>query len=266
MAGRRAAPPPPPPARTLRGTPAARPRRRPSLRASAAELPAPGGAGEGREGDWRWDGVLRHGQCRRHADAVLDRHHHRPARGERPLQGGLAPAPACIDQASRQGPCAPNNECSTHPHPPARALRSCCRPAAATPQTVHDGRIYTLKIYCDENYPNRVGEDGGNSQGFPDGQCSGQAAGGPLGCSLQAWHTMLLSSGSDPFTAATATIALPSPQPPQVRFVSRINMGCVASNGVVGGAVACLQRRGPAAEACAGRCNNSWRSGGVRHS
>ena len=25
------------------------------------------------------------------------------------------------------------------------------------PQTVHDGRIYTLKIYCDEHYPDRVG-------------------------------------------------------------------------------------------------------------
>jgi len=23
-------------------------------------------------------------------------------------------------------------------------------------QTVHDGRIYTLKIYCDEQYPDRV--------------------------------------------------------------------------------------------------------------
>ncbi|KDD74486.1 hypothetical protein H632_c1280p1 [Helicosporidium sp. ATCC 50920] len=23
------------------------------------------------------------------------------------------------------------------------------------PNTVHDGRIYTLKIYCDENYPNK---------------------------------------------------------------------------------------------------------------
>lgn len=23
-------------------------------------------------------------------------------------------------------------------------------------QTVHDGRIYTLKIYCDESYPDRV--------------------------------------------------------------------------------------------------------------
>lgn len=26
----------------------------------------------------------------------------------------------------------------------------------AVVQTVHDGRIYTLKIYCDENYPNKV--------------------------------------------------------------------------------------------------------------
>lgn len=25
-------------------------------------------------------------------------------------------------------------------------------------QTVHDGRIYTLKIYCDESYPDRVGQ------------------------------------------------------------------------------------------------------------
>lgn len=44
------------------------------------------------------------------------------------------------------------------------------------PGTVHDGRIYMLKIYCDEGYPNK---------------------------------------------------------PPAVKFVSRINMGCVASNGVV---------------------------------
>lgn len=44
------------------------------------------------------------------------------------------------------------------------------------PNTVHDGRIYTLKIYCDESYPDR---------------------------------------------------------PPQVRFQSRVQMSCVAPNGVV---------------------------------
>lgn len=42
--------------------------------------------------------------------------------------------------------------------------------------TVHDGRIYTLKIYCDQNYPDK---------------------------------------------------------PPAVRFQSKVNMHCVASNGVV---------------------------------
>ena len=24
-------------------------------------------------------------------------------------------------------------------------------------QTVHDGRIYTVKLYCDQNYPEKVG-------------------------------------------------------------------------------------------------------------
>ncbi|KAK9826946.1 hypothetical protein WJX74_001282 [Apatococcus lobatus] len=44
------------------------------------------------------------------------------------------------------------------------------------PNTVHDGKIYTLKLYCDQNYPDK---------------------------------------------------------PPAVRFYSRINMSCVAANGVV---------------------------------
>lgn len=43
-------------------------------------------------------------------------------------------------------------------------------------QTVHDGRIYSVKIYCDEHYPER---------------------------------------------------------PPQIRFMTRVNMSCVAQNGTV---------------------------------
>jgi len=43
-------------------------------------------------------------------------------------------------------------------------------------QSVHDGRIYSVKIYCDEQYPER---------------------------------------------------------PPQVRFITRVNMSCVAANGTV---------------------------------
>lgn len=31
-----------------------------------------------------------------------------------------------------------------------------CNLCPMLPQTVHDGRIYTLKIYCDEQYPDRV--------------------------------------------------------------------------------------------------------------
>ncbi|PSC75607.1 Ubiquitin-conjugating enzyme E2 variant 1C [Micractinium conductrix] len=55
-------------------------------------------------------------------------------------------------------------------------MRSWTGTIIGPPNTVHDGRIYTLKIYCDESYPDR---------------------------------------------------------PPQVRFQSRVQMSCVAPNGVV---------------------------------
>jgi hypothetical protein len=47
-----------------------------------------------------------------------------------------------------------------------RGLRPPTAPASpARPQTVHDGRIYTLKIYCDEQYPDRVSECRSSARG-----------------------------------------------------------------------------------------------------
>lgn len=89
-------------------------------------------------------------------------------------------------------------------------------------QTVHDGRIYTLKIYCGEKYPDEV-----------------------CGAALRSWaaavpRLRVLPSGAHQLLRAgpsAATSRRPSPpsctQAPQVRFQSRVQMSCVAPNGAV---------------------------------
>lgn len=98
-------------------------------------------------------------------------------------------------------------------------------------QTVHDGRIYTLKIFCDEQYPERV--RGCRWRWFAAAAAAGQALGG-LGM-LQAAATR--RRPSPPSLHPSPSIAFLSrplvSQPPSVRFKSRVNMSCVAPNGVV---------------------------------
>ncbi len=71
---------------------------------------------------------------------------------------------------------------------------------------MHDGRIYTVKLYCDQNYPDKVN------------------------LLLQ---TLVLSH--DSFLVLYGVSAHPclGVQAPQVRFETRVNLSCVGQNGVV---------------------------------
>lgn len=75
-------------------------------------------------------------------------------------------------------------------------------------QTVHDGRIYTVKLYCDQNYPDRVSSE-----------CSVFCQNGSCILRQASRHQDLMLN----FFV----------QPPQVRFETRVNLGCVGQNGVV---------------------------------
>lgn len=45
-------------------------------------------------------------------------------------------------------------------------LQGQCLKTAWCLQTVHDGRIYTVKLYCDQNYPEKVGIVAGIDHSF----------------------------------------------------------------------------------------------------
>lgn len=97
------------------------------------------------------------------------------------------------------------------------ASNTTCGPCHA--QTVHDGRIYTLKMYCGDQYPDKV----------PFG------SGAPCRSSV---GTLVCTPGG-PRLAAVRWCHCPADraslhvQAPQVRFVTRIKLSCVANNGVV---------------------------------
>lgn len=114
-------------------------------------------------------------------------------------------------------------------------------------QTVHDGRIYTLKIYCDENYPDRVGRWRASwvqLGGAPVAAALGSGAAslcwraaGPAATAAAAFPAARIQHLRAPPTAPAPchpAVSLPAClQPPQVRFYSRVQMSCVAPNGVV---------------------------------
>ncbi|DBA65840.1 TPA: hypothetical protein ACH3X2_002871 [Trebouxia sp. C0005] len=70
--------------------------------------------------------------------------------------------------------------------------------------TVHDGRIYTVKLYCDQNYPGKV-----------------------------ILRTLILSHHSFLVPYEVAAHPCLGVQAPQVRFETRVNLSCVGHNGVV---------------------------------
>lgn len=69
---------------------------------------------------------------------------------------------------------------------------------------MHDGRIYTVKLYCDQNYPDKV-------------------------------ILRMLVLSHDSFLVPYGVAAHPclGVQAPQVRFETRVNLSCVGHNGVV---------------------------------
>lgn len=75
-------------------------------------------------------------------------------------------------------------------------------------QTVHDGRIYQLKLTCGSEYPDKVGGVLRVSTVYHSGCCN-------VAFSLKLLCACVV-------------------QPPTVRFVTRINMPCVTPSGQVG--------------------------------
>lgn len=69
---------------------------------------------------------------------------------------------------------------------------------------MHDGRIYTVKLYCDQNYPGKV-----------------------------ILRTLILSHHSFLVPYEVAAHPCLGVQAPQVRFETRVNLSCVGHNGVV---------------------------------
>jgi ubiquitin-protein ligase len=98
-----------------------------------------------------------------------------------------------------------------------------------TQQTTHDGRIYTLNITCGAEYPEKVRESGerkGMSICFLDG--SGWSERG------WRWRSFLHSLSHTPthphHPSQTNTH---NTQPPEVAFLSKVNMACVGPTGAV---------------------------------
>ena len=71
---------------------------------------------------------------------------------------------------------------------------------------MHDGRIYTVKLYCDQNYPGKVN---------------------------LLLRMLVLSLGLFPVPYGVAAQPCLGMQAPQVRFETRVNLSCVGHNGVV---------------------------------
>ena len=99
----------------------------------------------------------------------------------------------------------------------AAASNTTCGPCHA--QTVHDGRIYTLKMYCGDHYPDKVPLGCGPP-------C--RPAPGTPGCMLRGPRPAVMRRCHCPADRASLHF-----QAPQVRFVTRIKLSCVANNGVV---------------------------------
>ena len=78
-------------------------------------------------------------------------------------------------------------------------------------QTVHDGRIYNLKLTCGPDYPEKVIPPSEKTQGA----------------------AVLQHLPDDPDLASVQMSMFLALQAPKVRFSTRINMSCVASDGSV---------------------------------
>ena len=92
-------------------------------------------------------------------------------------------------------------------------------------QTMHDGRIYTLNITCGAEYPDKVRRE-------REREREENKRDGGRGVGLFFSRSLFLQARARALTHPLSTRPF-FLQPPEVVFISKVNMGCVTPSGAV---------------------------------